>query len=154
MENMKIAVVDDDPDIRDSLQSILEGRQYTVITAADRIEGMEKIKSEKPDLVILDIMMSSWLDGLDMSKELKKDPQFKNMPILMLTGVKDKTGFDFKPKDGGPDWCSVDAYLDKPVAPDLLLSEVEKLLPKKTCTTGKVVYSSYVLSSRKTGLGL
>ena len=131
MENMKIMVVDDDPGIRDSLQTILEGRQYTVITAADRTEGMDKIRTERPDLLILDIMMSSWLDGLDMSKKLRKDPEFHSMPIVMLTGVKERTIFDFRPHEGGPHWCSVDAYLDKPVAPDVLLAEVEKLLPRK-----------------------
>jgi CheY-like chemotaxis protein len=131
MENVKIMVVDDDPGIRDSLQTILSSRRYNVITAADRTEGMDKIKTEKPDLLILDIMMSSWLDGLDMSKTLKKDPQLRDMPILMLTGVKEKTTFDFRPKAGGPDWCSVDAYLDKPVEPDVLLAEIERLLSKK-----------------------
>ena len=131
MENVKIVVVDDDPVIRDSLQAILESRNYTVITAANRTEGMDKIKTEKPDLAILDVMMSSWMDGLDMSKTLKKDPEFKDMPILMLTGVKEQTGFDFKPKEGGPEWCSVDAYLDKTVPPDELLTEIEKLLASK-----------------------
>jgi CheY-like chemotaxis protein len=131
MDNAKIIVVDDDPGIRDSLQMILASHQYTVITAADRNEAMDKIRSEKPDLLILDIMMASWLDGLDMSKTLKDDRQFKDMPILMLTGVKKKTSFDFRPKAGGPDWCSVDAYLDKPVEPDLLLAEIERLLSKK-----------------------
>jgi CheY-like chemotaxis protein len=131
MENAKIMVVDDDPGIRDSLQTILSSR-YNVITAADREEGMEKIKTEKPDLLILDIMMSSWLDGLDLSKMLKEDPQFKNMPIVMLTGIKEKTTFDFKPRADGPDWCSVDAYLDKPVEPDMLIAQIEKLLSKKT----------------------
>lgn len=131
MENMKIVVVDDDPCIRESLQVILEGRNYTVITAANRTEGMDKIKTERPDLVILDVMMSSWMDGLDMSKTLKKDPEFKDMPILMLTGVKEQTGFDFSPKVGGPEWCSADAYLDKTVSPDILLAEIEKLLTSK-----------------------
>lgn len=131
MKKVKIMVVDDDPGIRDSLQTILSSRRFNVITAADRTEGMDKIKTEKPDLLILDIMMSSWLDGLDMSKTLKKDPQFRDMPILMLTGVKEKTTFDFRPRTGGPDWCSVDAYLDKPVEPDVLLVEIEKLLAKK-----------------------
>ena len=131
MENAKIMIIDDDPGIRDSLQTILSSR-YNVITAADREEGMDKIKTEKPDLLILDIMMSSWLDGLDMSKMLKEDPQFKNMPIVMLTGIKEKTTFDFKPRADGPDWCSVDAYLDKPVEPDMLMAEIEKLLSKKT----------------------
>jgi len=128
MENVKIIIVDDDPGIRDSLQMILANHQYTVITAADRTEGMNKIKTEKPDLLILDVMMSSWLDGLDMSKTLKSDMNFKNMPILMLTGIKERTIFDFRPRDGGPDWCSVDAYLDKPVDTDLLLAEIERLL--------------------------
>ena len=59
MENTKIVVVDDDQDIRDSLQVILESKQYTVITAANKNEGMETIKSEKPDLIMLDVMMSS-----------------------------------------------------------------------------------------------
>jgi len=132
MENAKIIVIDDDQDIRDSLQAILEGRRYSVITAADRKEGMEKIKAEKPDLIVLDVMMSSWLDGFDMSKNLKKDPEFKDTPILMLTGIKEKTKIDFRPKEGGPEWCTVDAYLEKPIMPDVLLAEVEKLLLKKT----------------------
>ena len=131
MENAKIVVVDDDQDIRDCLQEILEGRQYTVVTAANRTEGMEKIRTEKPDLIILDVMMSSWMDGLDMSKTLKNETEFKDTPILMLTGVKQKTGIDFEPKPGGPDWCSVDAYLHKPVEPDILVEEIEKLLSKK-----------------------
>ena len=130
MENAKIVVVDDDQDIRDSLQVILEGRQYTVVTAADKTEGMEKIKTEKPDLAILDVMMSTWEDGFEMARELKKDSQFKDMPILMLTGVKDKTGIDFKSTAGDPAWCPVDGFLEKPVEPDVLVQEVQKLLSK------------------------
>jgi len=131
MENAKILVVDDDQDIRDSLQSMLEGQQYTVVTAADRMEGMEKINTEKPDLVILDVMMSTWQDGFEMARELKKDPQLKNMPILMLTGVKDKTGIDFKSTAGDPTWCPVDGFLEKPVEPSILIAEVGKLLSNK-----------------------
>ena len=131
MENAKILVVDDDEDIRSSLKAILESRQHIVSTAADKTEGMEKIKTEKPDLAILDVMMSTWQDGFEMARDLKKDPEFKDMPILMLTGVKDKTGIDFKPAAGDPTWCPVDGFLDKPVEPEILLAEVEKLLSKK-----------------------
>ena len=128
MANEKILVVDDDEDIRDSLQAILEGRQYNVATAADRSEGMEKIKAEKPDLLILDVMMSTWQDGFEMARELKKNPELRDMPILMLTGVKDKTGIDFKSTAGDQTWCPVDGFLDKPVEPDILVSEVGRLL--------------------------
>lgn len=132
MENAKILVADDDPDIRESLQAILESKEYTVVTAVDKTDGMEKIKAEKPDLAILDIMMSTWEDGLKMSRELKKDPQFKDMPIMMLTGIKSETGIDFKATAGDPAWCPVDVYLEKPVEPDILLAEVAKLLSGKT----------------------
>ena len=132
MEKAKILIADDDPDIRESLQAILESQQYTVITAADKEEGMEKIRAEKPDLAILDVMMSTWEDGFEMSRELKKDPQFKDMPILMLTGIKNETGIDFKSTAGDPTWCPVEAFLEKPVEPNILLGEIAKLLSEKT----------------------
>ncbi len=132
MENAKILIVDDDQDITEALQAILESEQYTVLTAADRTEGMEKIRTNKPDLVILDVMMSAWQDGFEMARALKKDPEFKDTFILMLTAVKDRTGIDFKSTAGDPNWLPVDGFLDKPVEPEILLAEVKKLLSKKT----------------------
>ena len=131
MENMKILIVEDDPDFTKALKVTLESEQYTVDTAADRTEGMEKIRNDKPDLVILDVMMSTWSDGFEMSRELKKDPQYKNIPILILTAVKDRTGIGFKSTAGDPVWLPVDGFLDKPVEPQILLAEVEKLMSKK-----------------------
>ena len=131
MAKAKIVVVDDDQDIRDTLQTILEGKQYDVFTAADKTEGMETIKDQKPDLAILDVMMISWQDGFELSRELKKDPELKDMPILMLTGIKSVTGTDFKSVAGDPEWLPVDAFLEKPIRPNLLLEEVEKLLAQK-----------------------
>jgi DNA-binding response OmpR family regulator len=131
MGKAKILIADDDPDIRESLKAILESQQYNVVTAVDKTDGMEKIKVEKPDLAILDIMMSTWEDGFQMSRELKNDPQFKDMPILMLTGIKNEIGIDFKANVGDPEWCHVDAYLEKPIEPDILLAEINKLLSDK-----------------------
>jgi CheY-like chemotaxis protein len=132
MNNAKILIADDDRDIRDSLQAILESRQYAVVTAADREEGMEKIRTEKPDLLILDVMMSTWQDGFEMSRELKNDPQLKDIPILMLTGIKGETGISFDKNAGDPTWCPVEGFLNKPVKPDVLLTEVERLLSQKS----------------------
>jgi CheY-like chemotaxis protein len=131
MENAKILIVDDDPDLTKVLQVTLESENYTVVTAADRAEGMEKIRTDKPDLVLLDVMMSTWSDGFEMSRELKKDPQFKDIPILILTAVQNRSGIDFKSTAGDPTWCPVDGFLDKPVKPDILLAEIKKLLSKK-----------------------
>ncbi len=131
MENAKILIVDDDLDLTKALQVTLESENYTVVTAADRAEGMEKIRTDKPDLVLLDVMMSTWSDGFEMSRELKKDPQFKDIPILILTAVQNRSGIDFKSTAGDPTWCPVDGFLDKPVEPDILLAEIKKLLSKK-----------------------
>ena len=131
MVNAKILIVDDDPDYTKALQAILESGQYAVVTAANRTEGMEKIRNDKPDLVILDVMMSTWSDGFEMSRELKNHPQYKDIPILMLTAVKERTGLGFKSTAGDPVWLPVDGFLDKPVEPQILLAEVEKLITQK-----------------------
>jgi len=131
MENARILIVDDDPDLTNALKAILESKDYIVLTASDRDEGMDKIKQEQPDLIILDVMMNTWQDGFEMSRELKKDLGSKDTPILMLTGVKGKTGIEFKSTAGDPTWLPVDGFLDKPVEPEILLSEIEKLLTRK-----------------------
>ncbi len=128
MGKAKIVVTDDDREIRDTLQALLEMRGYTVVTAANRDEGMGAIRRERPDLAILDVMMESWHDGFEMSREIKKDPELKNIPILMLTAVGERTGIDVKSSAGDPAWLPVDAFLEKPVEPDILCSRIEELL--------------------------
>jgi CheY-like chemotaxis protein len=128
MEKQKILIVDDDVDLCGSLKVIFENAGYNMLTAATRSEGMEKIRTEQPDLIILDVMIEAWQDGFEMSRDLKSDPQFKNTPILMLTSIEEKTGIEMKSSAGDPVWLPVDAFLDKPVSPDTLLAEVRKLL--------------------------
>ena len=128
MEYRKIVIVDDDPDYAALIKAILEGEQYSVSIANDRNEGIEKIKNEKPALIILDVMMSTWSDGFEMSRDLKDNPELKNIPILMLTGVESKTGIEFKSSAGDPEWLPVEGFLDKSAEPQVLLDEVKKLL--------------------------
>ncbi|MCK5173059.1 MAG: response regulator [Planctomycetes bacterium] len=124
----KILVVDDDGDLVAAISTVLEGKGYEVATASNKEEGMAKIKEIKPDLAILDVMMTTWQDGFEMAREVKGDEGLKNIPILMLTGVGDKTGMDRKSETGDAEWLPVDAFLDKPVKSDVLLAEVERLL--------------------------
>ncbi len=128
MGKQKILVVDDDVDLCDSLKVIFENAGYDMLTAANRSEGMEKIRTQQPDLIILDVMMETWQDGFEMSRDLKNDPQLKNTPILMLTSIEEKTGIEVKSSAGDPVWLPVEAFLDKPVSPDMLLAEVKRLL--------------------------
>jgi DNA-binding response OmpR family regulator len=128
MKKAKILVVDDDVGFAESVRTLLESRDFAVCLAHNRNDGLNRMRSDKPDLLVLDVMMTSWLDGLDMAKELKEDAELCRIPILMLTGVCEKTGRDFKPTPGGPDWCAADVYLSKPVAPDVLLPQIEAML--------------------------
>ena len=132
MEKAKILIVDDDLDLTRALQAILENQGYVVNSAPNKIEGMEKVRADKPDLILLDVMMIGGQDGFEMSRELKKDPQLKDIPILMLTAVKEKTGIGFKSAAGDPDWLPVEGFMDKPIDPQELQAEIERLLSKKS----------------------
>lgn len=75
---------------------MLESRQYEVIVAKSGEEGLSKAKLDKPGLIILDVMMESDDKGFDIARELKADPDYCGIPILMLTAIKERTGFDLK----------------------------------------------------------
>jgi CheY-like chemotaxis protein len=128
MAQGKILIIDDDPDITEAMRVVLENRGYEVRSARDSSEGMERLKQARPDLIILDVMMRTSQEGFELSRELKHNAQYKDIPILMLTGVKDKTGLDFKAAAGDEAWLPVEEFLDKPVRPNVLLEKVEDLL--------------------------
>jgi len=126
----RILVIDDDPDITEAMTVVLENKGYEVQSALDGTEGMERLKQSRPDLIVLDVMMRTSQEGFDLSRELKHNPDYKDIPILMLTAVKQKTGLDFKTEAGDESWLPVEEFLDKPVKPDVLLEKVESLLQK------------------------
>ena len=127
----KILIVDDDPDILDALTMILESKGYQVITAQDGIEGLANLKAEKPDLLILDLLMPK-MDGFAVCKELQ-DPRwskFRDIPILILTSVREEASRRRYELETGLE-LNVDDYAEKPVSPDILLERVGKLIKKK-----------------------
>ncbi len=127
----KILIIDDDPDIVEAMKVVLESAKYKVVIAKSGGEGLKKVKPEKPDLIILDVMMETGDKGFDVARALKGSQDSKDIPILMLTAVKEKTGLDFKKEAGDEVWLPVDAYLDKPLKPEELISKVELLLGKR-----------------------
>lgn len=134
MGEAKILIVDDDPDIVEAMRVVLESRQYQVDVAKSGEEGLKKVRLEKPDLIILDIMMETGDRGFDVARELKKDRNYKDIPILMLTAVKEKTGMDFEKEAGDKVWLPVDDYVDKPLKPEELIAKVETLLKREDMT--------------------
>jgi CheY-like chemotaxis protein len=130
MKNIaKILIIDDDPDYVEATKAILENKSYKVVVAYDRNDGMKKIDSEKPDLIILDIMMEKLDDGFTICYKLKHDPELKKIPVLSVSAVTEKTGLKFSPETDG-EYFEADDYVEKPVRADDLLERVERLLKK------------------------
>lgn len=123
-------VVDDDPDILDVLTMILESQGYHVVTAQNGVEGLAKVEAEKPELMILDLLMPK-MDGFAVYKKLQepKWAKYRDMPILVLTSVREEASRRRYELETGRE-LEVDDYVEKPFSPDTLLGRVEKLLKK------------------------
>lgn len=119
----KVLIVDDDPDVVDALNLLLKEQGHETAIAYNRQEGMEKVRTFAPDLIILDVMMEQPDDGLTMAQDLRRE-RFSN-PILMLTTVSRATGLDIGRDE---EMVPVDDFEEKPIAPSKLLSKVAALL--------------------------
>ena len=128
MKNVRIMVVDDDVDMTQAVSAILENDGYSVVVENNGADALRQMRDQKPDLLILDVMMETWQTGFEMSRELKNDPGLKEVPILMMTAIEAKTGIEFKSSAGDPKWLPVDGFLDKPFESQVLLDEVRRLL--------------------------
>ncbi|MBA4386996.1 MAG: two-component system response regulator [Verrucomicrobia bacterium] len=119
----KILVVEDEPQIRLGLKMRLERNGYEIVEAEDGVAGLSMARTEKPDLIILDIMLPK-MDGYQMARMLKFDEKFKSIPIVMLTARSQQTDRDTGQAVGA------DAYLTKPFKSEELLAAIAKLLPQ------------------------
>ena len=126
----KILMIDDDNDFTEATKIILESRNYEVISADNTKEGLLLLESENPDLLILDIMMENKAAGIIISRQIRKNPKFEKLPILMLSGIREQTGFFFPGELKSETYLPVNEFLEKPPLPEMLIEKVEKLLKK------------------------
>lgn len=125
----RILVIDDDPDLVDATSMILKSRHYDVIAAYGGVEGLEKARAEKPDLIVLDVMMPD-KDGYTVCKELKADPALNAIPVLLLTAVVSHISTTRYSHQMGME-TEADDYMDKPVDPAELAKRIEVLLSRQ-----------------------
>jgi two-component system alkaline phosphatase synthesis response regulator PhoP len=125
----KVLMIDDDPEFIDAITNILDAKGYDVVSANDGKDGVAKAKQEKPDIILLDVMMTTKSEGFDVARELSKDANLKGTPVIMLTGVRKEMNlpFGFEPD---ADWLPVKAFLEKPVKPETLLKTIEENIRK------------------------
>jgi CheY-like chemotaxis protein len=121
----KILVVDDDPDFVVTTSRVLEREGHEVVCAVNGDEALQKVAADTPDLIILDVIMSTVLDGLSVSQALAEHPDYKDIPILMLTSIANTDYAQLFPTD---EYIHLDTFLTKPVPPDRLVKEVNRLL--------------------------
>jgi len=119
----KILIIDDNPAVCNMLEMFLKDNDYSTVTAQDGLDGLYKAKQERPDLILLDIILPG-MDGFKVCRIIKFDPQLKKIPVLILTSrMTDEdreTGFQ----------CGADGYLMKATGTDTILKEIKKLLDK------------------------
>jgi DNA-binding response OmpR family regulator len=129
----KILVIDDDPDFRDAMTAILTSASYEVLTAGDALEGKRKILDERPDLILLDIMMDSVFDGFSVCHAIRTSKEFeavRNTPVIFVSAIRQATGPRFGYIGEGRDFAAVEDYIDKPVKAADLLARIEHFLRK------------------------
>lgn len=128
-----ILIIEDDRDLVSSMRVIFESVDYTVRTAYNGKEGYEQIQKKKPDLIILDVMMATDTEGFDLAFKLRNQPEYRNIPIIMVTGFTQRMA-ELGPEKFqhilGEDW-PVTKIFEKPIDPDELMAAVETALKEQ-----------------------
>jgi CheY-like chemotaxis protein len=126
----RILVVDDDPDMRLAIASVLKSRSYQVIEASDGFEALRMLKDEKPDMMLLDLLMPG-MDGFSVVRELEssQEKEYPDVPILVISSVREEASHRRYELEMGRK-LAVDDYIEKPIEPFVLLQRIEKLLSK------------------------
>lgn len=128
IDRIRVLLVDDDPDFIEANSIVLEAAGFQVLTAASGAAGFEMVEREKPDVVVLDVMMENTDEGFAVARRIRQRLH-SAVPIIMLTSVGKVTGYDYKPEEH-PDFFPVEAFLEKPVPPAMLISRIREVLEK------------------------
>jgi len=120
----KILLVDDDPDFVNITRTVLQSQNHEVKTAVNGQQALAAMRAEKPDVVLLDIMMSYVLDGVDVTHEMAADPTLEDIPVIMVTSLASTPDADIFPTD---EHVEVEGWLSKPIKPNELLAEVDRV---------------------------
>jgi len=123
----KIVVIDNDPDFVEALVTVLDANGYETVSATDGDAAFAVIKEQRPDLVLLDVMMRSVSEGLDIASKLLDDSSLKNVPVVLITGIRkaDLLAESYRPGEG---LANVRMTLEKPVKPDELIRAVKSII--------------------------
>jgi CheY-like chemotaxis protein len=123
----KVLIVDDDSDFVEATKGVLESKGFSVSSEGNGKDGLEAMKKSIPDLLLLDVMMTTKDEGFELSRKIAADEKLKKIPVIMITGIRKDMNLPFG-FEADKDWLPVAVVLEKPVRPDQLLKEVNKAL--------------------------
>ena len=135
---VKIIIVDDNTDYLFTMSTFLKRNGYETLTAEEGQKGIDLIEKERPDLILLDVMMESTYTGLDVCRKVRTNPDLKDIPIIGISGMADELGVQVE-KWGDEDYFKVDEFFDKPVDKEKLLPRIKELLEEGLIKKGKAV---------------
>jgi len=127
-ERKRLLMIDDDPDFVAGVRAILEQGGYAVDAQHNPKDGFAALQSGHYDLLLLDIMMGRGAEGIMLARKIRKDPALRDIPVLIITGIREQMAFLFPGQGVHPHFVEVDELVEKPVEPQLLLSKVATLL--------------------------
>jgi len=128
MVQKRILIIDDDPDYVDGIKSTLEKAEYKVDAAYNPKDGFAALETGNYDLLLLDIMMGRGAEGVMVARKINKDQKLREIPVLIITGIRDQMAFLFPGQAVHPRILPTDELMEKPVDPKVLLEKVENLL--------------------------
>jgi DNA-binding response OmpR family regulator len=126
--NKKLLMIDDDPDFVSGIRSILTAANFDVDVAYNPKDGLQALQTKHYDLLLLDIMMGRGAEGIMIARKLRKDAKLRELPVLIITGMREQIAFLFPGEPVHPRFVDVDELVEKPVEPKLLLEKVNGLI--------------------------
>ena len=127
-DKKQLLIVDDDPDFAGAISEILESAGYDTEITHNPKTGWSALKGRRFDLLLLDIMMGRGAEGVMMARKIRNDPELRDMPVLIITGMREQIAFLFPGQAIHPRFVPVDELVEKPIEPDLLLDRVQALI--------------------------
>jgi CheY-like chemotaxis protein len=124
----KLLMIDDDPDFVEGIRSILTSADYEVDVAYNPKDGLHALQTKPYDLLLLDIMMGRGAEGIMIARKLRKDVKLRELPVLIITGMREQIAFLFPGEPVHPRFVEIDELVEKPVEPKLLLEKVNGLI--------------------------
>jgi two-component system alkaline phosphatase synthesis response regulator PhoP len=127
-QKKKLLIIDDDPDYVSGVKAILDAADFDVEVAYNPKDGLQALATKHYDLLLLDVMMGRGAEGVMVARKMRKDPKLREIPVLIITGIREQIAYLFPGEPLHPHFVEVDELVEKPVEPQLLLEKVNALL--------------------------